>query len=288
MHAIIDHKTSNDVLFPKKFGRGHDPAQATQNRGYLPEITLDQNGETERTVTIIPPKAMGAAPSTFKLIPRSEWDARYDEQQARKNGLRHLKQTMNKGKPHLSFDQNGQGYCWSYSVGGTIMYARGRDNQPYRRISPHAVACKIKNFQDQGGWCGLGMKWAIENGYPEESFWPQKSMARANDKTATWENAKKYRITESCFDASRQVWDQEMFIDLVATFLFLNVPLALDFNWWGHSVCGIEWTRIERGSWGPTIDNSWTPSWGDDGLATLQGNRATPDGAVGSLVATAA
>lgn len=261
---IVHDATSNAITFPTNFGRGHDPGLATKNHGIF-----------------------GAPPATFKIIPRSEWKARADEKKERKQGLRYLRTTMNKGKPHLSFDQNGQGYCWAYSIGGTIVYNRGRSNQPYVRVSPHAVACKIKGFRDEGGWCGLSMQWAIEKGYPSERHWPQKSMARANDVAAVWANAKRQRVTESCFDAARAVYDQDMFIDLVATFLLLDIPLALDFNWWGHSVCGIEWTEIESNSWGPTIDNSWTPSWGEEGLATLQGSRAIPDNAVGTLVTTA-
>lgn len=262
---FIDDKTDNDQLFSEHYGRGHDPEQAKANSGMFE-----------------------APPASFTLIPRSEWDARYDEQQARKTGLRHIRATMNKGKPHKSLDQNGQGYCWAYSVGAMIMYRRGADNQPYARLSPHAVAWKIKGGRDEGGWCGLSMKYAIETGYPTEKTWPQKSMNRANDTAATWAEAEKYRVTESCFDIGKAVWDQTMLVDLVATMLLLNIPCALDFNWWGHSVCGIEWTRYEPGAWGPTIDNSWTPAWGDDGLATLKGSRAVPDGGVACLVASAA
>jgi hypothetical protein len=271
--CVIDDSTDNDIMFPKKFGRGFDPGQRTRDKNLLPqvEVVLDENGVAEKTKILVHPvaskKGVAGPPREFKIIPRSEWDAR---------------------KQHKSLDQNGQGYCWMYSNVAAIMYKRAAANQPYKRLSAHAGACKVKNFRDEGGWCGQSMKFLIDNGIPETKFWPEKSMNRSYNTPETWANAKLHRPTEYCFDVSRAIYDQEMATDLIATFLFLNMPLALDFNWWGHSVCAIEWTRIESGSWGPTIHNSWTDSWGDEGLSTLQGNRAHADGATGICEVTAA
>lgn len=46
--------------------------------------------------------------------------------------------------------------------------------------------------------------------------------------------------------------------------------------------------RVEAGSYGLRIDNSWTDQWGDRGKATLQGARAIPDGAVATRAITVA
>jgi hypothetical protein len=56
--------------------------------------------------------------------------------------------------------------------------------------------------------------------------------------------------------------------------------MAWDFNWWGHSVGGIRLVKVEAGSYGRKIRNSWTDSWGDRGFGILRGSKAVPDGAI--------
>jgi hypothetical protein len=226
-----------------------------------------------------------AMPSEIQVIPRSEWSARCKEQAEQKSSLYHLKMTtMADGKPHPSLDQNGQGYCWYYSLAASGMYARAAAHLPYVRFSPHAGACKVKNFRDQGGGGGLSAKHAREFGLVPEAFWPQKSMSRSHDTPATWAAAAKYKITEDYVDLTKNVYDQNLTVDQVATCLLLNIPVVLDFNWWGHSVCGIQWCEVEPGSFGPRIDNSWTPNWGEDGTSILRGGKGVPDGAVATRV----
>jgi hypothetical protein len=61
---------------------------------------------------------------------------------------------------------------------------------------------------------------------------------------------------------------------------FNNQPMACDFNWWRHSVCGVRPVRIERGSWGLMILNSHGDNDGDRGFHILRGSKARPDGAI--------
>jgi C1A family cysteine protease len=263
--SIIHDTTSNDILFPKGFGRGAEPCDYTKN-----------------------PPTLRALPKDMVLIPRSEWDARIKEQEERQSSLEHIRMTGANGSMIPSLDQNGQGYCWAYSVTGSIMMARARDNQPYTRLSAHGVACKVKGFKDEGGWCGLSAEFIRKNGVPSVQAWPEKSMARTNDNAATWEDAKKYIITEDWVDLNAgHVADQNLTIDQIATLLLTNNPLALDFAWWGHSVCGIRWCKIEAGSYGPKILNSWTDQWEDNGMSILQGEKAKPMGAVGTVTVRA-
>lgn len=261
---IINEETDPDLLFPK-----------THARGYV-----------ERDYSV-DPEEMFAPPSEMKLIPRSEWDARIDEQEKLQSSLEHIRLSALDGQPIPSLDQNGQGFCWAYSPGSSILLGRARDNQPYVRVSPHAVACKIKGFRDEGGWCGLSAKFARETGYPSEEFWPQKSMSRANDNEKTWENAKLHRITEDWVDLTRQVYDQNLTFDQLATCLLMNIPCPVDFNWWSHSVCALRLVRIEAGSYGIKIWNSWGDQWSDRGMGILQGSRAIPNGAIANRVTTA-
>ena len=160
------------------------------------------------------------------------------------------------------------------------MLARAVALAPHVRLSAHAVACKVKNFRDEGGWCGLSAKFVRENGIPTVGFWAEKSMSRTFDTAETWANAAKHKIDEDWVDLTRPVWGQNLTFDQVATCLLLGIPCALDFNHWSHSVCGLRLVRVEAGSYGIKIWTSWTDSWGDRGMGILRGTKAVPDGAV--------
>lgn len=246
-----------DVLTPPGFGRGY----------------------VEPDYSLFPDTRM-APPSQMKLIPQSEWDARIDEQERMQSSLEHLRPTMANGKWFESLDQNGQGYCWAHSITGAVIFSRAAAHQPYKRLSAFSVACKVKNFRDEGGWCGLSAKFAREVGIADCDTWPEKSMDRRLDNPATWSNAEQYKVVDDWVDLSTPVYDQNLAFNQIATCLLLNEPVAVDFNWWSHSVLAIRLVRVEAGSYGLKILNSWTDDWGTKGTSILRGQRAIPDGAV--------
>ena len=261
---VIDDNTNNDVLYPKEHKRGYDPNQ----------VDTTMHGSMRATI-------FGDAPGQLKIVPRSEWDARFDEQEELQSSVSHVFKRMNYGKPGKVLDQNGQGYCWNYSITQLLMLLRGLANLPYVELSGHANACLIKNYRDEGGWGGLAAKYAAEHGSPSVKFWPEKSMSRSNDTPAMRENALLHRPTEMWADDSVAVYDQNLSEDELATLGFNTIPCVFDSNDWGHSIAFTRWYRLERGVWVPEILNSWTAGWGDGGFAKLNGRRRLPDGALG-------
>lgn len=246
-------------------------------------------GYVERDFTVDPPTMFSALPSSMKIIPQSEWDARYDEQEAQQSSLEHL--YLRGGKPaFVNLDQNGHGYCWAYSTGHAIMMDRLKGNQPPVRLNPHATAAIIKGGRDEGGWCGLSAKFAREHGYAVEGTgdgqWPLHSRNLRYDTPALRSQMALHKVTNEFVDLTRDVYDQNMSVAQYATCLLNNQPCPSDFNFWRHSVCAIRWVRIERGSWGPLILNSWA-GWGRFGLAVLQGSKGVPNGALSILTSTA-
>jgi hypothetical protein len=251
---IINDATPPEVVYPPGMGRGHDPSQ------------------------VVP--FMFAPPAEIPLIPESEWVPRIRDRKKYKTGLRDL---FAAGKIGPVKDQNGQGYCWAYSVTRTIEYVRAIQNLPYTPLSAHSVACKVKNFRNEGGWCGLSAQFIRANGVVPESLWPAKSMSRSHDTPANWEEAKKYRITEDFVDLGRAVYDQNLTWQQTVSCLLQNIPVVADLNWWGHSVPYVDVAEVD-GEVCPDLDNSWTPSWGKNGTGILQGSRRFPDGAVATRV----
>lgn len=247
-------------------------------------------GMTPRDYTEYPME-MFQAPSEMELIPESEWDARYDEQEELKSSLEHIYLNGPNGEPaFINLDQNGHGYCWFYSVGQSMMIDRLKRNMPLVRFNPHSGAAIIKKGRDEGGWCGLSAKFAREHGIAVEGNgprqWPLHSRDLRYDTPELRAEMAKYKIDEDWCDLTKNVYDQNLNRLQLATSEFMNVPGPGDFNWWGHSVCRLRTVRVERGNWGRLILNSW-PKWGRFGLAVLVGNKAVPNGALAIRSTTA-
>lgn len=252
--TIYDPKVKDAVFFPTIDG---------EEKGH---------GQVPRDFRTDPPE-MFEPPDQMVKVPRAEWSARIRSQVENKSRLSDL-------CTWKSLDQDGQGYCWAYSTTACVMYLRAVNNQPPVRLSAHAIGCIVQDYRNQGGWCGLSAKFHREKGCPSVDFWAEKSMSRSNDKPETWENAAKHKVSEDWVDLTRNVYDQNLTFEQVASCLLSGIPCAVDFNWWAHSVCGVDLVEVEPGSFGLNVHNSWTDSWGNKGYGILRGSKAIPDGAV--------
>lgn len=251
------------------------------------------------------------------LIPRSEWDARIQDKIAQKSQISDIRMVGNGGQPIPSLDQNGKGYCWAHSSTSAMMMARAVANQPYVALSAYAIACIIKNFRDEGGWGAESMDFITSRGVPSDKFWPMQSMDKANDNANTWNNAAQHKLLAGWIDLASAQYDRNLTFDQVGTLLLSDVPVVCDYNWWSHSVCGIdlvsgtgkrpttrdpvsgkvvslqEFDRIwgmddpVTAGYGVRILNSWGDSWSDHGMGVLTSNKAVPDGSVAPRVITA-
>lgn len=223
-----------------------------------------------------------AEPFALPLIPESEIEDRIAQQERDKSSLQHIRDQGKFGQSIPSLDQNGYGYCWSHSTVSAMLLIRALNNQPFADLSAYAIACIIKNYRDQGGWNGESLEFATKRGCPTSEFWPQRSVSRQNDRSETWENAKRHTVSE-WWDLSESRATAKL---QLATLLLLNIPTMIDLNWWGHSVCAVRLIK-----WNPftvRILNSWGDSWGDRGMGDLVGDKAVPDGAAAPRVLFAA
>lgn len=181
--------------------------------------------------------------------------------------------------------------CWAYSTGHCTMLARLRDNMPMVRLNPHSVASIIKGGRDEGGWCGLSAKFLRENGIAPEGDgpgeWPLFSRRISLDTPAMRTSMARFKTTEDWVDLTQPVYDQTLSRGQIGTALLSNQPTALDFAWWGHSVCGVRVVQVEPGSFGWLILNSWK-GWGRSGLGVIQGSKMGVMGAVSLRVIRAA
>ena len=228
------------------------------------------------------PPVFGDPPSDMKTLDPSDWDAVYDEQEALQSSLEHLFLPKGIDGPaaFVNLDQNGFGDCWLFSVAHALMLARLRDRLPHVRLNPSSAAVQLGRLD--GGWCGLGAKWATENGFTVEGTGPDEypPHRRVRPSAAALARARNYAAAETWYNAAREAWDQKLSRVQLATTGLTNCPTPSDFNWMSHSVCMVRWVRIERGSWGPLILNSWK-GWGWRGLGVIRGTDAVANNAVG-------
>ena len=86
-----------------------------------------------------------------------------------------------------------------------------------------------------------------------------------------------HKVDEDWYDFGKKEWDQRLSKQQIATIGLSNIPGALDFNRFSHSMCMIRFVRFEKGAWGPLVLNSWK-SFGYFGLAVLA--EMYPDNAI--------
>lgn len=230
-----------------------------------------------RDFAVDPPEMM-ADPSGIELIPESEYDARWEEQEKHESSLEHI--FLRGGKPaFVNLDQGRDGDCWAYSTGHGKMLSDLRDNRPPVRVNPHFIAAHLRRYD--GGWCGASAKVLREVGILPEGTgpgeWPKWSHRAPTP--ADIAAAAKYRSTEDWYDLTRPVHGQVLTERQRFTCSFSNMPCPSDYNFMSHSVCLVRKVRIERGDWGDLYLNSWL-GFGRFGLAVLRGNKARADGAV--------
>lgn len=256
-------------------------------------------------------------PAKIEVASRDEIVRRAMEMERTKSRLSDLYLTGNAGGHVPSLDQNGQGFCWAYGTVGALTLTRIKLKLPYKRLSAHAVACKIKNFRDEGGWGAQALEFIVQNyGCPDVDHWPEKSMSRQYDNAETWANAKLYMPDVSFADLASPVYDRNLSFEQMCTMLVRRNPTSNDYDWWGHCVnacdvvVGAAQRHLTRGVSGKLLDtkdfelvwgmndavtqglgirirNSWTDQYGNLGFAVLTGSKAPANNAVAIVSAAA-
>ncbi len=232
----------------------------------------------------VQPLEMFAPPDQIKRIPRSEWSARIKEQEAQKSRISDVLLRAN----IPSLDQGPNGYCWGHSTVGCVQAVRAISNRPYVPLSAYMVCAIIKKGRNEGGWCGLSAKFLREVGVCSQALWPQGDRSLSLDNDACRKDAATRKVTEDWVDLGRDLYDQNLTFDMVATCLLSGVPVAGDFNWWSHSVLLCDLVEVSSNAFGIRMRNSWGDGWGEKGFSILQGSKANTDGAVAVRVVTAA
>jgi hypothetical protein len=253
------------------------------DEGFLGNPEPVRGGAVERNYDEDPP-LMSDSPDGLESLSDADAIAAQQEQEKNESSLFHM--YMRAGENRWILDQNGHGYCWAYSTGDAVMFDRLKQNLPYLKINPHATAAIIKGGRDEGGWCGLSMKWARENGYAVEGTgpgeWPLHSRNLKYDTNVLRDAMKLHKSEEDWYDLGRREYDQVLARRQLATLTSQNVPCPADWMRHSHSM-DLVWTAYIDGRLHPVVHNSWK-NWGYFGFGVLYDQ--WPDNAVALRAST--
>lgn len=266
-----------------------------QGRGLFPRDFAEKpQGRAWRGATAFPKE---------KLVPRSEWDERIAEMEAKKTRLSDV--VLDSGLPCK--DQKSTNYCWinatTHCAEVNLVRANqlGPDGKPVE-LSSASVGCKVKGFRNNGGYGWEGLEYAIEHGWVPMSMWPNAAISRSYDTTAAWEAAKAYLVLE-WWDGESRNFDEQMSCG------FHRIPTSDGHSWWSHQVTGYDpvivsnsvrdeqrrfierlalrtvMDKVERdrrlevagSKYGRRKRNSWGMSYGDKGFFILTESKANAD-----------
>lgn len=280
-------------------------------------------GLIPRDYAAVPVGFYAAVPALtdIKCPPRNDWPELIRQGEADKSFLSHIRRANGpNGGAIPSLDQDGDGYCWSYSGHGCVTLWRGKMGLPYIRLSAHGVAAIIKRGRDEGGWAALSADFIAANGCCDISMWKEKSRDTSQDTPELRKKMLAYKVDGEWRDLAASVYDANLTEDQSYGLMFARIPQQNDFNWWSHSVCIMDPTLNVRpteltsarakkllatdfdsldlndpkdmavfaDAFGKRGWNSWGDNYGDMGEFVLGGTKARCDGGVAVGVPVAA
>jgi hypothetical protein len=174
------------------------------------------------------------------------------------------------------YNQNGIGYCWTWSGTGCVMTCRALEDKDKVILAPVSMGYLV-------GWSNRGNYLeSFINGAREQGICPGELNDHRNQ-ASVWQpleaERKKYRLG-TVWDTNPRAGDATM-IQHCLSILSYGRPLYCAWNWWGHAVAcvGIRWDETLLNNVAFILRNSHNES----DVIELTGSKAVPDEAYGFI-----
>lgn len=223
-----------------------------------------------------------APPVKIELVDLTTLPDRIRKAEANKSRLSDVWKAM--GYRYLNQAQSN--YCWAHSTTHIVMANRLRMSLPPAALSAYSLGSSIKNGRNDGGWSALSLDKASKDGICLQSDWPQGDFRVRSASDVCWERAAAFKPVDGFVELDAPVFDRDLSFHQVLTLLINRIPVAGDFDWWGHAVALFD--PVDKypnrdpkdlSRYAVRILNSWL-NFGDEGFAVLADGRARPDNAV--------
>lgn len=179
--------------------------------------------------------------------------------------------------PGYKFNQNGLGYCWTWSGTGAVMTLRALEDKDFVPLAPVSMGYLV-GWRNNGNYLESFIQGAREDGIcpavngeinshkNSRSYWDQHDADRHL-----------YRL-DKVWDTNARAGDDVM-IQHCLSILSYGRPLYCAWNWWGHAVLvvGMRWDETEYKNIVWLLRNSHN----EDDVIELTGSRGVPDEAYG-------
>ena len=216
-----------------------------------------------------------AAPNI--LLPRDEWVDRYKEAHdpdVRSLPEYHIKRTWRPGQ--FRYNQNGLGYCWTWSGTGCLMSCRAMEDKDTVLLSPVSMGYLV-NWSNRGNYLASFVRGArgLDDRMPGMGIAPVPegtNINSTNRNASFWAN---YNTQRKLYllDA---IWDldpQDMVRQCVSC-LYYGSSIYVAYSWWGHAV---ELVSIRFNPNTGQMEWVISNSHNEDDFIIMTGSRAEPD-----------
>lgn len=173
------------------------------------------------------------------------------------------------GPDGFRWNQNGLGYCWTWSGTGDVMNCRALEGKPSVLLSPVSMGWLV-GWRNRGNYLESFINGAMERGIAPMEYTPDQHSLNYKKFKEGWEDAAlNYRIQEA--------WDSDArkMIQHAISILRCGVSGYIAYNWWGHalSLVGVRWDESVLNNIVWIIRNSHD----EDDFIELTGSRGVPD-----------
>lgn len=183
------------------------------------------------------------------------------------------------GPDGFRWNQDGLGYCWTWSGTAALMDCRAMEDKDTVLLAPVSMGYLV-GWANRGNYLESFIGGARQDGICPAVNGEYNSLNRNTTYWAQYaEQRKLYRLGE-VWDTNNRAGDKVMLQHCVSI-LSYGRPLFIAYNWWGHALemVGVRWTPGTYLNVTVVIRNSHN----EDDFIELNGSRCVPDEAYGFI-----
>ena len=183
--------------------------------------------------------------------------------------------------PGFQYNQDGIGYCWTWSGTAALMDLRALEGKETVLLAPVAMGYLV-NWQDRGNYLESFIGGARDTGVPPAIYIPgginsvERDYRRYEDE---WKTERGDYKLDEIWDTDTRSGARTTILHCATILASASRPIYIAYNWWGHALelVGMRWDESKMNNVVWIIRNSHNES----DLIELDGSRGEPDEAYG-------